>query len=611
MRNSANPLEPLDLCHPAPVRRSRRDTLRPRVHTLGAMGLFLIAGAGCGGGDEPPSTTESQELDVSGMAEVVVPTPDAPIVDMGVVEDMSEAVANRFVDFSDKLRRRDFAGAREWLVPNFAGDALAGLAEADVKELPLGARKTSYDVATAPVANRSGYLASIKELIGPWERVEWVTFKVKAAEFQTGIPAWGRVKFKVTVHGTGADGGPRAITAWSHGRVEQLAGNWMLTAYELDSLSIEERPATLFTDVASAAGVAHAGIRFGKPGNQSFAWNGAASGDVDGDGLWDVFVPSWPANFLYMGRTTEDGVLHFVDEAEARGVQKGPGSAGGTGPAFFDFDNDGDQDLALADVGAPGAGNPLTLWRNDGTGRFTEVGDEVGFSGYSDGYSLTVFDADGNGWLDVFVCNYGRVEVEPNNSWIQATNGTQNQLFLNDGGSFREAALERGLEDSGWTYAAAAADYDLDGDQDLYVANDYGVNQLWINDGAGHFAESGAELGISDLGNGMGTSWGDLDNDGVLDLYVSNMSSTAGNRILKRLASKDETWGDLMKMAAGNSIFLQSQGDGPAFERCASDMGGIGGSWAWAPALADLDLDGRLDIYCTSGFVTGDTAADT
>ena len=54
---------------------------------------------------------------------------------------------------------------------------------------------------------------SIKELIGPWERVEWVTFKVKAAEFQTGIPAWGRVKFKVTVHGTGADGGPRAITA--------------------------------------------------------------------------------------------------------------------------------------------------------------------------------------------------------------------------------------------------------------------------------------------------------------------------------------------------------------------------------------------------------------
>ena len=93
-----------------------------------------------------------------------------------------------------------------------------------------------------------------------------------------------------------------------------------------------------------------------------------------------------------------------------------------------------------------------------------------------------------------------------------------------------------------------------------------------------------------------------------LDLYVSNMSSTAGKRILERMKQKDDSWKDLSKMAAGNSIFLNK---GTAFERVPSAQGGIGASWAWAPALIDIDLDGRLDIYCASGYVTGDTAADT
>ena len=112
----------------------------------------------------------------------------------------------------------------------------------------------------------------------------------------------------------------------------------------------------------------------------------------------------------------------------------------------------------------------------------------------------------------------------------------------------------------------------------------------------------------------MGAAWGDLDTDGELDLYVSNMSSTAGNRILKRLVQKDDTWKNLHKLAAGNTIFLRDSGadEGtPGFGLCPKERGGIGGSWAWSPALADLDLDGRLDVYCCSGFVTGDTPADT
>jgi len=169
------------------------------------------------------------------------------------------------------------------------------------------------------------------------------------------------------------------------------------------------------------------------------------------------------------------------------------------------------------------------------------------------------------------------------------------------------------MKDSRWSYAAAAADYDEDGDQDVYVANDYGTNFLWKNDGHGHFHDVAPELGITDLGNGMGCAFGDLDGDGHLDLYVVNMSSTAGRRILSRLASKDERWNELEKMASGNSIFLSkwnANGFG-GFERLAHDKGGVGGSWAWSSALVDLDLDGLLDVYCCNGYVTGDTAADT
>jgi len=600
--------------------------------------LFLLVSLvfACSTEEEPartdaPAGTAAlvDDANVDLPAEVVVEVPSEPVVDMGFVEDKSEEVANRFVDFADKLRRRDFRGARAWIAADFVGDALDGLPEGEVEVLPLDARRVRFDVSTPTVVGRTGFLESIASRLAPWDRVETAVWKVKAAEFQTGFPEWGRIKFKVTLLGSegsdGSDGpgepgearvtgGPRSLVAWAYARVVKEGSAWMLQGFELSSLEELQRGAYLFTDVATSAGVAHSGIRFGKPGNKGFAWNGVAGGDVDGDGLWDLFVPSKQRNFLYLGRTSEERgqvAARFEEEAVARGVA---GPAGGTGAVFFDYDNDGDQDLALADVGWEGGGNPLRLYRNDGTGRFEERGAELGFGDRCDGYSLVAFDAEGDGWVDLFVCNYGRVAAEPNNSWIQATNGTPNRYYQNlEGKGFRECAVDRGLVDAYWSYAAAAADFDADGDQDLYVANDYGRNQLWVNDGAGSFREAAGALGVQDLGNGMGVSWGDLDSDGVLDLYVSNMSSTAGNRILGRLEEQDETWQELKKLAAGNTIFLAetSSGDGPAFEPCPPAMGGIGGSWAWSPALVDLDLDGRLDVYCCSGFVTGDTLADT
>ena len=374
----------------------------------------------------------------------------------------------------------------------------------------------------------------------------------------------------------------------------------------------------MFADVSASTGIAHTWAKFGSDENNSFHWNGAAAGDVDGDGDWDIFVPSDGRNLLYIAQP--DGT--YEELARERGVHA---PAAGTGALFCDFDRDGDQDLMVAHVGwkaLPGAesGGRIRLYLNDGKGTFQSApnggpGLDVPFVAYS----LTALDYDADGWLDVFVCGYGRVEVEHNNSWTEATNGSSNGLLHCLGTDhegtflgFEDVAEAAGVRGQSWSYASAAADVDADGDIDIYVSNDYGSNRLWVNAGDGTFTDEADTFGITDRGSGMGATFGDLSGDGRIDLYVANMSSTAGNRILGRLGDEidPETHGLLKKLAAGNSVFTMSTESG-GFERVPREHGGIDASWAWSTALFDVELDGDLDVFCANGFITGDLPFDT
>jgi|ETNmetMinimDraft_26_1059896.scaffolds.fasta_scaffold16200_3 hypothetical protein len=332
---------------------------------------------------------------------------------------------------------------------------------------------------------------------------------------------------------------------------------------------------------------------------------GIAAGDYDRDGDLDLYVPRIGKNLLFRnegGRFVKDGAVPDADV--------------GASALFVDLDNDGWLDLLLANVASknmPGkrVGRALAWYRNLGNGKFEDRTKASGLETRGPAMSLSASDVDRDGDLDFHVCFYKDFGETSENDYIplpdnilQADNGVANQLWINQGdGTFREEAAKRGLADRGWSFAAAFADYDNDGDPDLTVANDFGKNRLYRNRGDGSFEDVTGKSGASDAGFGMGVSWGDIDGDGRLDMHVSNMYSTAGNRLL---TAKDDP--RLLKMARGNTL-LRNSGGG-SFEDV-SGKAGVGHSgWAWSNSFLDYNSDGHPDLYVANGYMTGESRYD-
>jgi len=587
------------------------------------LALLVVLALGSGGCTRGTKDSSGNKLD---------PMPlSSPLRDLEKVEDLSETVANRLIEFSDAVRKRDYRKAGEYLVGDFLGTRLADLPPKRVEALVLGVERTHLDADAArkdPV-NRSGFLGSLEKLLTELELIDYVFFKTRGAEFETE-DGRGVLRMTANIIGRSAGNKPFSLYGWAEAEVVHRDEVWLLRRFVLNRLQITRRGSPIFSDVAAVAGLAELGPRIGTGRNSSFYWRGAVTADVDGDGLHDIFSSTSDRVFLY--RNLGDGT--FENIAERAGLDMPPGV---TGPLFFDYDRDGDQDLFCGYVGWRADGVPygesLRLYRNEGRARFTDVTEDVGLGDYHvSAFSACAADVDNDGWLDLYVCNYNRLEAVYPNSWYRATNGTPNVLFHNRKAKFVEIAADASVAGSDWSYAAAFADFDEDGDQDLYVANDYGDNCLYENRGELNFVNRAADLGVLDTGNGMGAAWGDLDNDGRLDLYVSNMSSSAGNRILNRLpaekqASSSSREGSarrsegssprggksavrqtLAKLAAGNTIFRQSGG---GFEKLPASQGGVSASWAWSASLLDIDLDGTQDIYVSNGFISGDSLKDT
>ncbi len=278
---------------------------------------------------------------------------------------------------------------------------------------------------------------------------------------------------------------------------------------------------------------------------------------------------------------------------------------------FLDLDNDGDQDLAIATTGG------LLIMENDGAAHFT-LRTRLGTQ-RTDVQALTSCDYDNDGDLDLYLCVYRPSHGRSRGDFIfhNATTGGPNVLFRNDTFAdqwdFYDATFESGLDDGATRYSLAAAweDYDQDGDQDLYVANDYGRNYLYENQG-GHFRDVTAMAGLSDTGFGMSASWGDYNRDGRSDLYIGNMFSSAGSRITRQEAfqqyASPQQRAVYQRMAKGNTLFAQ-QADG-TFQEISGQADVEMGRWAWSSVFADLNNDGWEDFVVANGYITSDDTGD-
>ena len=530
----------------------------------------------------------------------------APLDGLVVEEESTESLANTLLDFSVACRAGDASKLEPWLARRLESFAMPAPGEAPPERLHALVTARTWEPAAAKPRSRAQAIAGLQGLFDRFGLIEDVRWKVTGS-LPAG-PKDRKARFKCWFVGRAPDG--RRL--WLKGKGDLAArldeeGHWRLTALAFTEASSKLGEREIFTECSEFAGVARAGVAL-KDRTELLRSYGAAAADVDGDGDQDVFATAPDRGRLYLNQG--DGTFREA-AAEAR-VAAFPRPF--LQPLFLDHDGDGDLDLFLTAVGAQ------ALFENrlvpDGELRFRDVSAGAGVEVFSYGHSASAGDVNGDGRPDVYVNSYGDYPRVVPDSWDGATNGTPNLLFLNLGdGRFREAAKELGVADSRWSYASALVDFDDDGDLDLTVANDFGgavglfLNRGEVEDGP-RFVDVAAERGLGGPAYGMGISYGDPDRDGDLDLHVTKMSSTAGNRILDRVGAKlEEGEAALRLLAHGNDLY-ENLGDG-SFRSVTKQAGGLGAGWAWGGGFLDVDNDGRVDLYAPNGFLSGELLKDT
>jgi hypothetical protein len=371
--------------------------------------------------------------------------------------------------------------------------------------------------------------------------------------------------------------------------------------------------------------------------------SGVAAGDVDGDGLCDLYFCSLgTGNALFRNL----GNWKFEDITERAGVAcRGQNS---TGAVFADIDGDGDLDLLVNSLGGG-----TRIFENDGHGHFKEITLSAGVASKSGSTSMALADVDGDGDLDLYVTNFRPTTIkdEPvtrfgiqfengrqvvttvndrpasapdlTNRFVVTPSGTvleQGQpavLYLNDGnGHFTPVSTTDGtfLDEDGkplreplfdWGLAVQFHDLNGDGAPDIYVCNDlHSPDRIWINDGHGRFRAIARTAIRCTSVFSMGVDMADINRDGYVDLFVVDMFSREHSKQMVQVASRTPAYWPIglyeYRPQLNRNTLQLNRGDG-TFAETAYYSGVEASEWSWGPVFLDVDLDGYEDIIIMNG----------
>ena len=361
---------------------------------------------------------------------------------------------------------------------------------------------------------------------------------------------------------------------------------------------------------------------------------GVSAVDYDNDGWYDIFFGDGAQPRLYRNRG--DGT--FVDATVEAGLPEN--MAGINVGIFADFDNDGYKDVyfgCFTDRSRVFRNVPADP-QQPSRRKFVEVTDSSGIVKHGDGDFVVVAaaaDYDNDGDLDLYTGRYLDPRKHLPTTLFYTRNGEGNRLFRNDGNfHFTDVTKEAGINETGLTLGVAWGDYDDDNDLDMYVANDFGRDALLRNNGNGTFTDVSKEANAFDPGYGMSATWGDVDNDGDLDMYVSDVHS--GQRwygqaatlhkylvtsvrqrtiledfpvykeIYEHVGTDWSTYGD--RTVKGNALYL-NDGKGRFTDVSeATNTNPFG--WYWGSTMFDYDNDGYQDLYASNGWITSKSTQD-
>lgn len=547
------------------------------------------------------STSNSSGLDETKQKEIWDAEHSTFEIETHVGRKLISALQNRAADQLD-----------EFFVPGFKGAVPEHSSPATVRKSSIAETVYSTDSANVKNVDADGFIQFLIEGINGIREMQEGRFrvlKIAHSELEKETDEW-QLSVLLTVGGLTSQGS--RITYDLTGSMscyfsddDDIVDGEIIKSWSVDSETTRRSQKPLMEEATARFGLDQLPIddnwTSGRHRVRQYRFQTAVE-DFNGDGFLDIAVATADGNqFLLQWNPVSE---KYDDVTVSAGLPEQITSYNRSYLAcWIDIDNDGDADLLLGE----------TLYQNVEGQRFQVMTDNGGLRLAFNPMGCVVADYDADGLLDLYVL-YQRPRIESHQTtpgWVSDdTTGAINQLWRNRGdGTFIEMSQTAGATGGNrHSFAATWLHANDDHYPDLYIANDFSKNSLLINQGDGTFHDSATETGAGDFATSMGVAAGDIDADGKPEIYVANMYSKMGRRIIAHVSPEDYSEGIHQKIlgsCAGNRLYSDSGKNG-SYRELSEQLGVNAVGWAYAPAFIDFDGDGLLDLYATTGFLSFD-----